>query len=70
MSEGFGFDSQQRQTIFPAAFRQALGSTQSLIKIVPWTLFPGINWLRHEVDNSLPQNAYIRNVWSYTSTPL
>jgi hypothetical protein len=28
----------------------------------------GLNWPGHETDHSPPSRAYVKNVWSYTST--
>jgi hypothetical protein len=31
--------------------------------------FPGVKWLRHDIDHSHPSRAEVKNVWSYIPTP-
>jgi hypothetical protein len=49
--------------------RPALGPTQLPMWWVLGTLFPGIKYLRHEIDHSPPSCAEVENAWNYTSTP-
>jgi len=50
--------------------RLALGPTQPSNKWVLGALFPEVKELGHEADHSLTLSAKVKNVWSYTSTPL
>jgi hypothetical protein len=54
--------------IFSAVSRQALGPTQPLIKWVPGSLSPGVKWLVHEADHSLPTSAEVKKTWICTCT--
>jgi hypothetical protein len=55
--------------LFTTASRTAVGPTQPPIQWVTGVLSLGIKWPGREADHSLPSNAELKNVWSYTSTP-
>jgi len=54
---------------FSEAPRLILRSTQTPIRCVPGVL-SGDKRIRRELDHSLPYNAEVNNVWSYTPTNL
>jgi hypothetical protein len=62
-----GFKSQQGQEI---SCRPDLGSTQPPIRWVSGALSLGVKRPRREADHSPPSNAEVKNMWSYTSSPL
>jgi hypothetical protein len=53
--------------LFVAASRLALGLTQTPTGIGGF--YPGVKRAGLEADHSLPSNAEVKNVLSYTSTP-
>jgi hypothetical protein len=50
-----------REFLFSETSTSALGPSQ------PWGSFLGVKWSKHEVDNSLPSSAEVKNEWSFTS---
>jgi hypothetical protein len=52
------------------ASRPALGPIQPPVQRVPDALPPGVKGPGREADRSPPSTAEVKNVWSYTSTPL
>jgi hypothetical protein len=64
------FDSWQGLGFFLLATvsRLAVGPTQPPIQWVPEVLSPGVKWLGHVADHSLPSSAKVQGAWSYTST--
>jgi len=42
--------------------RSALGPTQSSIQWVLGGSYPGVKWLAHEADQSLPSSTKVKNV--------
>jgi hypothetical protein len=66
-----GFDSRRRLGIFlfTTASRTALGPTQPPIHWLSGALSLGVKRLGCEADHSPPSSAYVKNAWSYTSTP-
>jgi hypothetical protein len=67
-----GFDSWQGLGIFlfTTMSISALGPTQSPIQWVLGALSLRVRQPGHEADHSPPSSAKVKNVWSYTSTPL
>jgi hypothetical protein len=66
-----GFDSRRRLGIFlfTTASRTVLGPTQPPIQWVPGALSLGVKCPGRETDHSPPSSAWVKNAWSYTSTP-
>jgi hypothetical protein len=54
---------------FCMSSRPALGSTQPSIQWVPGALSPGVKRPEREADHPPPNNAEIKKMWIYTSTP-
>jgi hypothetical protein len=59
-----------RRHLFPTRSRPVLGPTQSPIQWVPGSIYQGVKRPGHEADHTPPSSAKVKNVWSYTSTPL
>lgn len=55
--------------LFSKTFSPGLEYTQLPIKCVPG-FFPGLKWQGRETDHSPAKSAAVRNVWSWTTTPL
>jgi hypothetical protein len=55
--------------LFATASVLILGPIQPPIQWLLRILLPGLKWLGHEADHSLPSSAEVKNEWSYTSTP-
>jgi hypothetical protein len=55
--------------LFATVYRSVLGPTQSLIKLVPGALSPGVKRPMCEADHSPPSSAEVKNAGRPTSTP-
>jgi hypothetical protein len=77
---GYGLDNRGSRVRFPAglgiflfttASRTALGPTHPPIQWVPFRAVSlGVKRPGREADHSPPSSAEVKDVWSYTSTPL
>jgi hypothetical protein len=68
----WGFDSWWGLEIFlfSTMFRPTLEPTQPPIQWILGALSPGVKWLGHEADHSLPSSAKVKNMWCFTSIPV
>jgi hypothetical protein len=59
-----------RNFLLTTMSRPVLGHIQPPIQWVPGAISLGVKWLGHKADHSPPSSAGVKNMWSYTSTPL
>jgi hypothetical protein len=67
MTEELGFDSQQRQDIFPCSVMSVLAVVhiQPPVQCMLDAISPVVSWQSHEADYSPPSSAKIRSVASH-----
>jgi hypothetical protein len=63
-------NSQQWNEFFLSRVQTGCGATQPHIQQVLGALYPVVKQLGSEADYSHPSSVMIKNVWSYTPTPL